>query len=156
VVQILNGDVKEEVVVSGEDEDVEDFRQTAGEGLEGVDDGAAERAYLNRHERLNAAVEGSGIDVGVVAADDAPAVERPNPLQAGRRGDAELPGEFAVGLPRICLEKPDDLRIKFIRGQLSALLSVKHSAVHPSSDSFVQYDVNEPDDRRGLVAHARP
>ncbi|GAA2294684.1 hypothetical protein GCM10010234_40390 [Streptomyces hawaiiensis] len=119
VVQVLNGDVKEEVVASREHEDVEDFRQATGEALEGVDDDAAERAYLNRHQRLNAAVEGRGIDVGVIAADDAPAVERPNPFQAGGGGDAELPGELAIGLPCICLEKPDDLRIKFIHGPLS-------------------------------------
>ncbi|GAB2810779.1 hypothetical protein GCM10027200_08340 [Lentzea nigeriaca] len=53
----------------------------------------------------------------MVATDDAPAVERPNPLQAGRGGDAELAGEFAVGLPSICLEKPDNLRIKFVHGR---------------------------------------
>ncbi len=47
VVEILYRDVKEEVVASGEHEHVEDFRQAAGEALEGVDDGAAEGTYLN-------------------------------------------------------------------------------------------------------------
>ena len=91
---------------------------TSGQGargvLEGVDDGAAERPYLHRDQGLDAAVEGGGIDVGVVAADDAPAGERPDPFQAGGGRDAEPAGQLAVGLPRICLEKPDDLRIKFV------------------------------------------
>ncbi|GAB2810771.1 hypothetical protein GCM10027200_08330 [Lentzea nigeriaca] len=46
VVEILHRDVKEEVVASGEHEHVEDFRQAAGEALEGVDDGATEGSYL--------------------------------------------------------------------------------------------------------------
>ncbi len=51
----------------------------------------------------------------MVAGDDAAFVQAADPLQAGRGGDADPAGEFAVGLPCVELQLGDDRRIYVVQ-----------------------------------------
>ena len=100
-VEIGHTDVQQEVVAAGEDEDAEHLGHLRRRRLERVDDGPAQRPHLHGNHRLHAAVERDRVDLGVVPPDHVPAGKRADPFQAGRRRDAEPPGELPVGQPSI-------------------------------------------------------
>jgi hypothetical protein len=98
---------------------------------ERVDHAAAQRPDLQRHQGLDAAVEGRGVDLGVVAPDDAAAGQGSDTLQAGRRRDAERAGQFAVRLARVGLQKADDLRVEVIHSPILAKCRAQRAPAAP-------------------------
>ena len=64
---------------------------------------------------LNGVAEGFGIDIGVVAADDALFLENADTAQAGRRGDAGTLGEVDIRHPAVFLQITQDLAVNRIQ-----------------------------------------
>lgn len=100
---VLHRHVYEEIVPARKHEHRKHLGQR-GEGIvDGVDDMAGQRPNLHSDQGLYSPVQRGQVHPGRVAGDDTVLAKQPDPLQAGRRRNANRPGQVAVGLPGVTL-----------------------------------------------------
>jgi hypothetical protein len=109
-----DGDVQEEVLVAGDDEDAQGLGQLRGPVAERLKHLAFGRPDADRDESLDGPADAGEVDVKQGAADDAALAQAAGAVQGGGGRDADGGGDVAVGAPCVRLQFPQDGRIKFV------------------------------------------
>ncbi len=110
--RVRGPELDEKGVLPGHEVDFLDFGDF-GEGLAGCGfvRAGGEADGDEGHQRP---LEEFGVEPHFVAVDDPALLQLPNPLQHAGRGHAHLPGDLAVGNPRLLLKNLQDFVVDFV------------------------------------------
>ena len=123
-----HGEVKQEVLVAGDDEHADGIGQAGRPVTEGLDVAPRRRPDPDGDQGLDRPADGGEIHVEEGTADDPALPERPGPVERRRGRDADRGGQIPVGPPCITLQFTEKGRIKFVQVSHIVMLAVLNSA----------------------------
>ncbi len=114
MIDVGDDQVYEKVVRSRDVEHLDCFGELASVFPERSDDFATVMVETDGDDRLEADAQRLGVDIGVIASDDAEVLETTDPRRQCRVGDADGRRDLLVGPSRVLLQKTHDLVIRAV------------------------------------------